>query len=269
MKCRMCDSDRLFLAYTQGNKDEYRFYRCQNCELVNYDLATGTDQGKYAHPGIKASDDSARANRGSTASYRYVSHRVSSTGKLLDIGCGNGRILHLAAKDGWNARGLELSPELAAFAARETGCPVTTLDFLDPAATIEDAPFDVVVLRHVLEHLPDTRLALGRIRSLLAVDGVALLEFPNIDGLDLRLKRWLRARGVRRKTYGTDYVPGHCNEFNRSSFGYAARVCGLRVMNWQTYSHRPLVNLAFGQLGLGNKARSLVKRASEAPCAGE
>ncbi len=268
MKCRLCDSDRLSLAYTQGNEAQYRFYRCQDCCLVNYDLATGTDQAKYAHPDSTASDDTARSNRGSSASYRYLSRRVSTTGKLLDIGCGNGRILYLATRDGWDARGLELDRDLAEFAAVETGCQVTTMDFLDSAATIEGAPFDVVILRHVLEHLRDTRLALGRIRSLLTVGGIALLEFPNIDGLDLRLKRWLEARGVRRKTYGTDYVPGHCNEFSRSSFDFAAKVCGLQIVDWQTYSHRPLVNLGFGRLGLGNKARVIVERGPEDPGVG-
>ena len=90
-----------------------------------------------------------------------------------------------------------------------------------------------------------------------------------IDGLDLRLKRWLEARGVRQKTYGTNYVPGHCNEFSRSSVDCAAKVCGLQIVDWQTYSHRPLVNLGFGRLGLGNKARVIVERGSETPGVGE
>lgn len=182
-------------------------------------------------------------------------------GRLLDIGCGNGRILYLAARDGWDARGLELAPELARRVESATGCRIAVADFLDPAATIEGAPFDVVILRHVLEHLPDTRRALGRIRSLMSADGVALLEFPNIDGLDLRLKRWLEARGIRRKLYAAAYVPGHCNEFCRHSFEYAATISRLRIVDWHTYSHRPLVDRAFRRFGLGSKTRTLVAQA--------
>ena len=33
--------------------------------------------------------------------------------RMLEIGCGNGRLLHLARAAGWTVRGLELSPFLA------------------------------------------------------------------------------------------------------------------------------------------------------------
>lgn len=265
MKCRLCGSGDLVLAYTQGDAGQYHFYRCRSCRLVNYDLRGGLDQGKYEEVSASPADDDAPANHGSTRSYAYLSRYARPPGRLLDIGCGNGRILHLAARDGWDATGLELSADLARRSAASTGCTVLTMSFLDPsAATIDGAPFDVVILRHVLEHLPDTRLALDRLRSLLAPEGVALLEFPNIDALDLRLKRWLERRGLRRKRYGPDYVPGHCNEFCRESFTYAAAVAGLRLDDWRTYSHRPLVDRLYGALGWGNKARALVRVAGEA-----
>lgn len=266
MICRLCGSEDLVLAYTQGNESEYRFFRCLACRLVTYDLAGGLDQEKYAGTLADPRDDEAPINRSSARSYRYLMRHVAAPGRLLDIGCGNGRILHLAARDGWQATGLELSAELARRVRTATGCPVVVTSFLDEvAARIEGAPFDAVILRHVLEHLPDTRLALGRIRSLLAPDGVALLEFPNIDALDLRLKRWLEHRGVRRKRYRMGYVPGHCNEFCRTSFAYAAHVSGLRLEAWRTYSHRPLADRVHGLLGIGNKARALVRVADVVP----
>ncbi len=49
MKCRLCDSGNLRLYYTQGNNSEYKFYKCNNCDLVNYDLAEGLNQSKYSY----------------------------------------------------------------------------------------------------------------------------------------------------------------------------------------------------------------------------
>lgn len=268
MTCRLCGSGDLVLAYTQGDEGQYRFYRCQSCRLVNYDLEGGIDQEKYADVTAAPADDEARANRGSTRTYAYLSRHARPPGRLLDIGCGNGRILHLASRDGWHANGLELSPELARRTEAVTGCRVLETSFLDPgAAAIDGALFDVVILRHVLEHLPDTRLALGRIRSLLAPGGVAVLEFPNIDAPDLRMKRWLERKGLRRKRYGPGYVPGHCNEFCRQSFAFAARVSGLRIDDWHTYSSRPWLDRLYGVFGWGNKARVLVRRRGNAPAA--
>lgn len=265
MKCRLCGSGELTLAYTQGDGGQYRFYRCRSCRLVNYDLDGGLDQGKYADVPAGPTDDDAAINRGSTRSYAYLSGHARPPGRLLDIGCGNGRILYLASRDGWRATGLELSEDLARRAEDATGCRVLRTSFLDPAAAaIDGAPFDVVILRHVLEHLPDTRLALGRLRALLATDGIALLEFPNIDAPDLRVKRRMERWGLRRKRYGPDYVPGHCNEFCRESFAYAAKVSGLCVRDWRTYSSRPLLDPLYRAFGWGNKVRALVEVADPA-----
>jgi len=265
MICRLCGSDDVHLAYTQGDCDQYRFFRCRRCRLVNYDLAGGLDQGKYADVPAPPHDESARTNKGSTVSYHYLARHAPVAGRLLDIGCGNGRLLYLATRDGWQATGLELSEELARRVREWTGCPVLVMSFLDrAAASIPGAPFDVVVLRHVLEHLPDTRLALMRIRDLLAPGGLALLEFPNIDAWDARAKRWMRRRGLARKRYRADYVPGHCNEFCHEAFRFAARSTGLRVLDWRTYSHRPVVSAIHGALGSGNKARALVTRSDAA-----
>ena len=46
--CRLCGGRDLELSYTQGNADEFLFYRCRDCSLVNYNLATGLNQEKYA-----------------------------------------------------------------------------------------------------------------------------------------------------------------------------------------------------------------------------
>lgn len=263
MICRLCQSDRLRLFYTQGHHDEFRFYRCENCGLVNYDLAGGLDQAKYAREFVDPKDERHPVNVAQTQTFRFLASRLSLPGRLLEIGCGNGRLLMLAQTAGWTVRGIELSPFLAESVRRRLGIDVQVADFLSyqPSASEQ---YDIVILRHVLEHLPDGRAALATLYRLLAPNGHALLEFPNIDALDLRFKRLLRSLGWHRKQYPADYRPGHCNEYNRRSFEYLARTTGFRLLVWQTYSYRPLENWIFNRWPIGNKARALIQKESEA-----
>jgi 2-polyprenyl-3-methyl-5-hydroxy-6-metoxy-1,4-benzoquinol methylase len=119
----------------------------------------------------------------------------------------------------------------------------------------------VVVLRHVLEHLPDARRALTSIRDLLRDDGFAHFEFPNIMALDARLKRWLRRTGLHRKRYPDGYRPGHCNEFCRRSFQRLLDITGFNLVAWQTYGTGAAADFVFRRIPIGNKVRALVSPA--------
>ncbi|MCH8134874.1 MAG: methyltransferase domain-containing protein [Proteobacteria bacterium] len=54
-------------------------------------------------------------------------------------------------------------------------------------------------MRHVLEHLPDSILAMNKIGDLLKDNGLALLEFPNTRSMSYSVKRVLKNRGRRNK----------------------------------------------------------------------
>ena len=49
--------------------------------------------------------------------------------------------------------------------------------------------YDLVILRHVLEYLTDSSLAMKKINQLLKPSGKKLLEFPNIESLEAKIKR--------------------------------------------------------------------------------
>lgn len=226
---------------------------------MNYDLAGGLNQEKYAEEFIDPQDDTHRINRRKDGIFRAIRRHARPPARLLEIGCGSGRLLWLAKQAGFDAEGLELSPFLADSVCGRTGIPVHVADFLrfEPPP---DQRFDVVVLQHVLEHLTDPILAMMRIRGLLRPGGIGVLEFPNIDGLDLRFKRLLRRTGLHRKSYPAGYRPGHCNEYNRRSFGALAAKTGFRLEEWRVYSWDPVTDAIYRWLPLGNKARAIVRR---------
>jgi len=254
--CRLCGSGRLKLLYTQGAGGRYPFFRCLDCRLVTYDLSGGLDQDKYCRPDDPL-DTRTRGNRSQTATFRFIERRFRVPGRMLDIGCGNGRLLMLARDRGWSVTGLELSRMLASEAGERLGVELLHGDL----STMQDLPggFDLVVMRHVLEHISEPVAVLERIGGMLAPSGRLLLEMPNIDGLEAVMKRFWGRAGLYRRRYPEGYVPGHCNEYCRASLGRLAELTGFEVEHWRTYSGDPLRNAVFGLVPVGGKARALLR----------
>lgn len=257
MNCKLCGAADLPLFYTQGDRRQFRFYRCPRCRLVVYDMRSGVNQEKYI---LAAVDPEAptRQNRGHRQTYAFLRRHARPPGLLLDLGCGDGTVLYLARRDGWEVQGVELFPEQTALVRERLGLPVVTSDIL--AYDGQPASWDVVILTHVIEHLSDPLAALRKIRALLKPGGVGVLEFPNIDALDARLRRLLERLRLHRRRYAPSYVPGHVQEFCRPSFAFAAERAGLALERWETYAVNPVKYLLYRRLPIGNKARVLVRR---------
>ena len=258
--CRLCDSATLRFYYAQGNDGRFRYYKCGHCGLVNLDLANGLDQTQCHLEFRDPRDESAGWDRMLDATFAYIKENVPEARSLCDIGCGNGRLLYLAKRAGWRVFGLELTEAVAARTASALGVDVVAANFLDfePPPAHANA-YDVVCLRHVLEHIPDSKGAMRRIAALLGPGGHALLEFPNVEALDKRLKRFVERTGWHQRRFAPGFVPGHCNEFSRASFEYLLAETGFRLLDWHTYSKKALPNFIYNRIPIGNKARALVQ----------
>jgi 2-polyprenyl-3-methyl-5-hydroxy-6-metoxy-1,4-benzoquinol methylase len=254
--CKLCGTRGLPLFYTQGDRRQYHFYRCPRCRLVVYDSSAGVNQEKYILRAVDPRADT-RQNRGHRQTYAFIHRHARPPGRMLDLGCGDGTVLWLAREDGWEVEGVELFPEHAAMVQRAHGFPVTASDLDGYRGT--PAAWDVVVLTHVLEHLPDPIGALEKIRGLLKPSGIGVLEFPNIDALDARVRRFLSRTGLHRHRYAAAYKPGHVQEFCRASFAFACERAGLDLVVWETYAVNPVKYAFYRVVPMGNKARVLVR----------
>lgn len=112
--------------------------------------------------------------------------RLAGDGPLLDVGCGTGQFLAFARERGLqDLHGLELAGAAAAAARERSGAAVREGELLGT-----DLPRDAfagVTLWDVIEHLPDPRGALRRVRELLRPGGVVALGTPSREGVSLRL----------------------------------------------------------------------------------
>jgi SAM-dependent methyltransferase len=167
----------------------------------------------------------------------------------------------LAKRAGWKVKGLELSSDMAEFVHRRVGVEVQVADFMDMEPDPDDlGRYDLVVLRHVIEHLPDSVLAMSKISRLMKPDGFLLLEMPNIEGFTMKWSRAVVKLGLYKRRFARDYKAGHCNEFCRESMHYLARQTGFSVVRWETYSMKRIPNWFYNRVHIGNKARALLRR---------
>lgn len=106
-------------------------------------------------------------------------------GLLLDVGCGAGFFLKLAAETGYDVKGVEISPYAADYARNKLGLPVF-LGELETAALPPES-FDVITLWHVLEHVRNPGAFLAQVHALLKNRGLLALEVPNVGSTAARI----------------------------------------------------------------------------------
>lgn len=109
--------------------------------------------------------------------------------KILDVGCGNGSYLRHLNQLGWNAEqqlfGIDFPNPLLAELRKASGINIIEGDFLDTEFPPES--FDIVTMRHVLEHFGDPLAALRSVHGMLKPGGSVLIAVPNFRSVEAML----------------------------------------------------------------------------------
>ena len=101
-------------------------------------------------------------------------------GNVLEIGCGLGHLLTWLTPD-YQVYGSDINA-WALEQARQN-MPQGQFDLLsaDDLAAYPDRHFQIVIAKHVVEHLPQPALAMAEMARVLAPGGLLLLATPNLD----------------------------------------------------------------------------------------
>lgn len=106
---------------------------------------------------------------------------------VLDIGCGKGELTLALQQQGFECEGIDMKPALVAQLQAE--CPQVRWRCAVAADLVAlGESYDIVTLYHVLEHMPDPRLAMSTVRKLARPGALVAIEVPNTGGLEARLK---------------------------------------------------------------------------------
>jgi len=107
-----------------------------------------------------------------------------SGGRLLEVGCGSGKMLKGMADLGWQAEGIDSDP-VAVENSRRKGLKVGT-ESLDDLHYPENC-FDAITMSHVIEHVHDPVGLLKECRRILKPGGRLSLVTPNINSAGHRM----------------------------------------------------------------------------------
>jgi SAM-dependent methyltransferase len=104
--------------------------------------------------------------------------------RVVDLGCGRGELLAALQAEGISAYGVEIEPDFVAL-LEEAGIEVVEQDALEHLAGLDRGAVDGVVISHVVEHLPASRLVelISLAADKLAEGSVLIVETPNPESL--------------------------------------------------------------------------------------
>lgn len=105
-------------------------------------------------------------------------------GKLLDVGCGSGLFLLAAKKNGFKVYGVDLSKEMVKYGRNKFNLNLSNRDFLKLCT---DKKFDIITMRHFLEHTTNPNKYLEKANKLLKKNGLLFIELPNINSFPAKI----------------------------------------------------------------------------------
>lgn len=161
----------------------------------------------------------------------------STPPRLLDVGCGTGEFLQASRELGIEALGIDVDASIERYAKEKYGFDVVT-GMLDENSFEADR-FDIVVLSHVIEHLPDPNPLLAVIRKILKPGGVFLVATPNADSFlcDLHILRSALSHRAKKGYNLTSFTPPfHLNAFNVRSLNAVLERNRFKVLSCSPYS---------------------------------
>jgi SAM-dependent methyltransferase len=137
-----------------------------------YELSAGAEQVIFSEAGV------AQPRSGALVDFIVQNAGAADTGKLIDIGCGNGSALRnlSRAMPHWRLYGSELS-DAARPALQQL--PNFVELYTTPAREIPER-FDILTMIHALEHMPDPLGSLHDAAHLLSDGGSLFVEIPNV-----------------------------------------------------------------------------------------
>ena len=239
IKCALCGSiNYTFMLQAKDyrlhtTEQVFDLVRCLRCGTVYLnprpnegELAKFYPEAFYSEPTVMSKFLSGFLNR---SKFREVD-QFKKTGRILDVGCGDGGLLFAFKVRGWETYGVDTSKKACRLAMKTLGDNVCNCEL--KACSFPDAYFDVVFLNHVIEHMSCPNEELAEISRILKDKGVVFVYTPNIDSYQFEVTgdKWVHLD-----------VPRHLIFYSPNNVSRLLKNAGLEVVKIKF----PLFDFAF------------------------
>jgi len=193
-QCPLCSSSRS----KSFDRRTFRGFPVENCICLNCGLIYQSPRMTEAEMEVYYQAEYRRTYQGmegpiardlvvqtarAQALLDFVQPKFTCIDRCLDIGCSTGLILKYFQSH-FNCQTVGIEPDNA-YRTYAVGQGLTVYPSLGELEKEPEARFDLVIMSHVLEHLPNPVGYLSHLReSLLMPDGYLLLEVPNLYAHD-------------------------------------------------------------------------------------
>lgn len=192
--CPLCSSNAYNLLFEGKDREHpipgtFPVVQCRDCSLVYLNPRPADESLHECYPDDYDSYAFGVGSVGKVQKYlrrqaaKKIGRFLPRGSRVLEVGCATGDLLApLRDVAGLQVVGVELSPYAASIAIKNHELDVHIGKLVD--FHFEPGSFDGVVMRNVLEHLPDPLGDLQRSSALLRKGGHIFIDVPNYDSLD-------------------------------------------------------------------------------------
>lgn len=257
--CNYCGSNEVYPLFTGKDRllhlpGTFRVVKCKNCGLLRQDPRPTRESIEFYYPSnyepfSTAIDMEKSLTRRWDRRYGMLKRireieRLSSKGRVLDVGCATGNFLFEMARYGhWDVEGVEPNREAAQYAINHFGLSIHIGELT--AVDLPQKTFDVITMWNVFEHLYDPMENLRVIANLLKPKGWFIFSIPNLSCFERRLfgKYWM----------GWE-LPRHIYYPTQIQMGEMLDRFGLKIRKWKCITGAYpsfLLSLRFWLEGIG------------------
>jgi SAM-dependent methyltransferase len=193
--CHVCGGARFYYLFSAS---DYRVVRCDDCGLVFLNPQPSDDELARIYSadyflGSNAEKCSQAVREIKQATARLYLSEISrycgpDSGRLLEIGCGDGDFLVTAQAAGWRVTGVDHSATACEKARQRLKHGEVFCGELQPAR-LEAEQFDLCVISDVIGHIRSPLDFLREIHRVLKPGGTLFIATPSIGSWSARLMR--------------------------------------------------------------------------------
>lgn len=199
LNCILCNEDDTEKVLTgkdfrYGTSDEmFAVVRCKKCKLVYINpRPTKDDISRYYPENYRTRETLKSAARIERRMRKYKTKRRALLFKnpwyinfpaetiVLDIGCGVGELLLRLKELSCNAYGADVDEITSKYLHETMNLNVAVCD-IDSGTPFSDNFFDVIIMRHSLEHVHNPADVLREVKKIMKPGGLLVIGVPNID----------------------------------------------------------------------------------------